>query len=616
MVATNNVFGFDWYGRDFELAKSNTEYTTFLLNGAKALELAGSNPLANEVATSWFLTKVVAPITMGAAPVYINTKSDDSYTDGKKIMVSSLSKWNAPERNAYHRLDTYIGLGIHEACHVAFTNFNVLKKNALSESERWLLNVIEDEAIEQTLSFRSPGYKKFLKVVKAEILGTDIKMTGDDKQDVFNLFFGMVRIPNFYKSVSRETIEKYGDLFAKIYEVLSKNKCLITTANDYNDTANNAIAAIEICDLIAEFLGASDEEMDETEKPESSPENYDGSESGEESEQESEQESGDESEQESGDESGEESDGKGKTDDELQDILDELEKEIGDAFDSMDSNELNELSNIAKTLVPCNLGDEIKKGEKKDAANFKKYLSNTTKYVANLKRALAVNGVKYETKTTRFSISGQLDSSIIASAFIGNKFSNKRMETKKVKSNKKLAVVLSVDMSGSMYTGGCASNAGEMTTLFAEAISNLEGCELYVYTHEENVQCLVNNDYNKSKQFIGSICTENANGSQDEVNAYTKIVEDVRSKTKLPVCLINFTDSEYCCYHENIKKCISNLKRDKVQTTLVALNEKKADKYNEAIYGKDNYVSVPNIKPIYVKQMTKDIARIIKKMYK
>lgn len=230
---------------------------------------------------------------------------------------------------------------------------------------------------------------------------------------------------------------------------------------------------------------------------------------------------------------------------------------------------------------------------------------------------LTVKSTKLNYKTERYSLIGSLDGACIANAFAGGKFTSKRIIEKKEKDIKKLAVVLLADISGSMQMNKAADKAGMLVTLFAEAVSQMSGMELYVYTHNDTVTEICNsNSYNKTKYNIGTITACNAAGGQNEVKSYSEAVEMVRKQTSLPICMFNFTDSEYCSYPEEIATVVSNLKKEDCRTSLVCVNERNRNRWNTIIYGDDNYINLNSVNPVAMQNAIKKLTKIISKMYK
>ena len=103
------------------------------------------------------------------------SSGDDSYTDGKKVVISS----NIKDKN----FDSIVGLALHEGSHIKLSDFDFLKelaggyivneevkikgyKKGYSENEvlahlKNLLNYVEDRRIDYFIFKNSPGYKGY-----------------------------------------------------------------------------------------------------------------------------------------------------------------------------------------------------------------------------------------------------------------------------------------------------------------------------------------------------------------------------------------------------------------------------------------------------------------------
>ena len=111
-------------------------------------------------------------VTGDSIPVVFNSK-DESYTDGKKVVIGS----NLTDKN----FDTAVGLALHEGSHIKLSDFNFLKhletnipaetfvlgeKMGISRMEvlktvKSLLNYVEDRRIDYFIFSSSPGYKGY-----------------------------------------------------------------------------------------------------------------------------------------------------------------------------------------------------------------------------------------------------------------------------------------------------------------------------------------------------------------------------------------------------------------------------------------------------------------------
>ena len=596
-ISASNVFDIDWYGRDTLPVAGDTQYSSFIINEETASKLVDGKPLHDRVKLGWFLSKCVKHLYRNRnCLVYINEKSDESYTDGRDIMVSAAAGDKNSAPNA--KIDTYIGLALHESCHCRYSDFTALLGANMNKAEKWINNVIEDEAIENTLRNERSGYGKFIDVIKATQLNSDDfdYNTDDERTNIMNMFFTLVRLPHVIREkITEEQKAKYGELFYNIYNIMKNNNCLIEPTNESRKscTRTNINAAILIWGLISDFCGAG-----KNDTPDHMPDtNY------------------------SGDNN--ESDNNGERED-VGDIMSELKQKDGaELKDLLDGNislsdDMKATSEKINKVFKC---DDFHKANERCAANASKfalYKNAIHQYINKAVKMFSVTDDRINYGTQRNSLFGQIDDTFIASAAAGNRFCNKRIAERKVKTNKKLAVVLMCDMSGSMSMGKAADKAGLMVTLFAEAINKLSGCELYIYTHNNTLKNVCVNDYNKNKFNIGWINCDNAMGNQDECMAYETAVKETRKHTDLPILIINFTDSAYGFEYRYIKETVNNIYKDyNARTTLVCVNDdNRCEKDNIKIYGENNYVNMGGLTVCSINALINKMSKIIREMYK
>ena len=591
-ISASNVFDIDWYGRDALPVAGDTQYSSFIINEETASKLVGGKPLHDRVKLGWFLSQCVKHIYCNRnCLVYINEKSDESYTDGRDIMVSAAAAGKNSAPNA--KIDTYIGLALHESCHCRYSDFTALLCANMNEAEKWINNVIEDEAIENTLRNERPGYGKFIDIIKATQLNADDfdYNTEDERTNIMNMFFTLVRLPHVIREkITEEQKAKYGELFYNIYNIMKNNNCLIEPRNESRKsrTKSNINAAILIWGLISDFCGA-----DKNDAPDNmSNTNY------------------------SGDNKGEQED--------VGDIMDELKQKDGAELKDLLggnislSDDMKAVSEKISVVFKC---DDVHKTNVRPIANASKfalYKNAIHPYISKAVKMFSVKNDRINYGTQRNSLFGQIDDTFIASAAAGNRFCNKRIAERKVKANKKLAVVLMCDMSGSMSAAKAADKAGLMVTLFAEAINKLSGCELYIYTHNNTLNNVCVNDYNKNKFNIGGINCDSAMGNQNECMAYEMAVKETRNHTDLPILIINFTDSAYGFEYRYIKETVNNIyKNYNARTTLVCVNDdNRYEKDNIKIYGENNYVNMCGLTVCSINALINKMSKIIREMYK
>lgn len=606
VINAGNVFSVDWYGRQKETYNNHTRcqlvFPMDLINGVAK---------ARAALASVFLTKFTNTILKEHHNIVLNDK-DQSFTDGKVITVSDLSNH---EMCASRKVDTMIGLAFHEACHCRYSDFS--KISGLTGVEAQILNILEDEGIEQAFKAIKGGYYNFIKNVKYLYFEEDFNgefSANNDVEEFGNIFLSLVRYPKFINDgawLSQDLRDKWGEFFVTVHSVMERNGCFEVEQGQI--TEKNVRTAKQIAKLLEDFIEESKKENGENQEQDSSQ-----SEKDEKSESFNNEYTKDvKSELEKQFEESQ-NDPNSMTskmaeieaaDVDLSKIVEEMSKEISEI--KLDRETANEV-----VVRFCSEIDDTISGTDKNCSRpqaFKEVYSEIKPCIKKVEKLFKLyNCKKIENIKTQYNQFGQLSSGSVVNAFCGSRFVNTQYKSIEHNKSTKIAVALAVDMSGSM-TKERLIKAQTYVTILSEVISNLSGCELYVYAHSDSIKTLVNNDYNASKNNLGFIQdTESGfNKGQNEVMAYTAIMDSVRKSTKLPVVGINFTDSLYCCVPSRIKETLVELKSKDLEMTLVALAND--DNGNKDIYGEGNYVCAAD-KPMI--ENIKELVKIIKKAMK
>jgi len=162
-------------------------------------------------ATRRAITNFVSIVTGKTIPVTYST-TDDSYTDGRHVVISS--------RIDDSNFDSTVGLALHEGSHCALTDFNILSdmqdalRNEWNEAGKdWfedggydtylnlkeILNYVEDRRIDNFIYTTAPGYKAYYKAMYNKYFEANIitkALKSGDKREVTRENY-MFRIINF-----------------------------------------------------------------------------------------------------------------------------------------------------------------------------------------------------------------------------------------------------------------------------------------------------------------------------------------------------------------------------------------------------------------------------------
>lgn len=192
--------------------------------------------------------------------VKITTGKADSFTTGKTVCVNT-AMFDDPELSVGEKLDTFLGVTIHEGCHLLYTDFKEMAK-ITKRVIHHIFNILEDERIEELCGENKPGLANFLEkskyyyfdqyyldyVVPKEKEG---KLTPFDR--IMNCFLHIIRYPKYLKE---EEVVEFGHYLIEVKKVVVPYP--ITTA----DTVK---VAYRVFDIIKEFYGDVERERAESE---------------------------------------------------------------------------------------------------------------------------------------------------------------------------------------------------------------------------------------------------------------------------------------------------------------------------------------------------------------
>ena len=205
-------------------------------------------------------------------PVTFNS-GNDSYTDGKKVVISS----NIKDKN----FDSIVGLALHEGSHIKLSDFDFLKhqlangyvineevkikasKKGYGEYEvishlKNLLNYVEDRRIDYYVFTTSPGYKGYYHSMyktyfHSNVIDKALKSDEYTSNDWDSYLFRILNLTN-----ENRRLDVLPDL-DKIYDIVFvKNHP--STLKDTKDAYN---VALEIYNVILDNLDDGVEETDE-----------------------------------------------------------------------------------------------------------------------------------------------------------------------------------------------------------------------------------------------------------------------------------------------------------------------------------------------------------------
>ena len=541
----------------------------------------------------------------------ITTGKGDSYTSGKIVCVNT-AMFDDPELSVGEKLDTFLGVTVHEGCHLLYTNFN--EANKITEKVvHYIFNILEDERIEELCGENKPGLANFLEkskyyyfdqyyldyVVPKEKEG---KMTPFDR--LMNCFLHIIRYPKYLKE---EEVIEFGHYLLAVKKLVVPYP--VTTA----DTVE---AALKIFEVFKDFYEDIEHEKSESESDPMS-----------ESATEDDEKSADGS-------SGSESESSGEA---AARALRKLLKDAESAAPALDkvagkSHSLSvseggeglKESDLAKVVSKSRelLGEicegEVEIGSSKDSYFFRepdkkdiylKSLERVRQYIPAISKVLKGHCKEYRL-VHRSMRSGVIDTNKLAEAFQG--VPTVYMREGEVKTDK-VAVCVLIDESGSMC-GERIDAARDAAILINEAVGGVPNVELFIYGHSGDIKgyhstelyVYRENGYNP-RYSLGSVKARREN--RDGV-AVLETAKRVRKQTKNPVLFFILSDGAPCAGGymgssaiEHVKQCVQKVEHMGFSVVQVCINHS----YDPGRMFK-NYVVMENMSTLAV-----ELGKAIKK---
>lgn len=573
--------------------KEGESYSTYLLESPTHEDLIKrAYSLARDMITSMDFpfsvkVKIVADDTSG-------------YTDGKVVCVST-KMFDDPELSVGEKLDTFLGLVIHEGCHLAYTDFNSVSAFRRKSIEHWnsifqIFNILEDERIEELCGEEKPGLANFLEKSKyyyfdqyyLDYVAKDEKSLTPYER-LLNLILRIVRYPKYLKE--EEVIE-----FA--YYLIEVKKVLVSYPSTTEETLS---AAIRVFEIIKEFY----KDIERDKKKESDGLGGDGE----------------------GDDSADKDAEKSLTTDvgRASESIDKLLKghcsisdsgeKIGAALTEGDvSAEVKEKGRIIEDICEgkIELGSSrhsfFLKQENAEKI-YRESANRVRRYVPAISKILRSHCRDY--KLIHHSMrSGVLDTGKLPEAFQG--VPSVYMREGEVKTDR-VSVCVLIDESGSMC-GTRINSARDTAVLINEAIGKIPNVDLFIYGHSGDNLDIDSTDlyvYREKgyapKYSLGSIKARYQN--RDGV-AICEVAKRVRKQTKDNVLMFVLSDGAPCAggYYgnaamEHVRKCVTDVEKMGFYVVQVCIEHS----YDPSKMFK-NYVILENMSTL-----ASDLSKIIKK---
>ena len=459
-----------------------------------------------------------------------------SATDGKTLYAST-AMFDDEELSVGEKLDTFIGVVVHEGCHLLYTDLSwVGKIDTPIVHQLW--NIFEDERIERLCGEHKPGLANFLEKTKYYYFDQyyldfvvprkkESKLTPFER--LFNLIFSIIRYPKYIEEA--EVIE-FGHFLLAIKSVVLP----------YPKTTEQTVElAYKVFDIIKEFY------VEEEKRKEEDKEGGDGEES------------------------------KFKEEELEKRALESLSSDASEAIEALDKVISSPRSVpimhggggglSSKDLSAAVEGDDELLGEicegvaevgsSKDTF-FLKEVENKTLYMASYNRirkyipaiSKILKGHNMDYKLIHRSMrSGILDTNKLADAYQG--VPTVYLREGKVKTDK-VSVCVLIDESGSM-SGKRIESARDTAVLINEALKGVSNVELFIYGHSGDnkrslsTELFVYKERDYSPRYsLGSVRAREQN--RDGV-AIFEVAQRVRKQTKNPVLFFILSDGAPCAGH-------------------------------------------------------------------
>lgn len=495
--------------------------------------------------------KVNVKITTGA--------EGSSYTTGKDVCVNT-AMFDDAELSVGEKLDTFLGVTIHEGCHLLYTDFKVLSTITLKIVHH-IFNILEDERIEELCGEYKPGLANFLEKSKYYYFDQyylDYVVPKEKKSELtpfdrlMNCFLHIIRYPKYLKE---EEVIEFG------HYLLEVKKVVLPYPTSTEETLRTAYKVFEI---FKDFYTDIERERSES------------------------------------DSTGESSDS---------DLAEKaMKKLLEDAEEA--ATALEKVAGTSST-APAGVGGGLKKGDlsaevRKDRellgevcegkvelgssedSFFSKMSDSPTLYKESLQRvrryipaiSKILKGHCKEYKLTHRSMrSGVLDTNKLAEAYQG--VPTVYLREGEVKTDK-VAVCILIDESGSM-SGERIKAARDTAVLINEAIGQVHNVELFIYGHSGDMKRTYSTElyvyrekgYNP-KFSIGSVKARSQN--RDGI-AIIETAKRVRRQTKNPVLFFILSDGEPCAGRycgtsamRHVKECVAKTERMGFSVIQVCIN--------------------------------------------
>ncbi len=522
--------------------------------------------------------------------IVINNKN--SCTDSKKVFIAT-EVFDDETIPLAKRLDTFLGLAIHEGSHLLYTDFEYSrnsKNNNRVIHDIW--NILEDEMIERHLGEDKPGLANFLKATKYYYFGRYQKETQTNTEQskavrLLNTVLSMVRYPAALKP---ENVKEFADPLLEIR----------TLINNYPTNTDGCFKkAVEIYEIIKKYM--TDEEQQSLEQEQNSSQNQNSSNSNKQR-----QETGQNKQNTLSDKDIESL---------LSKALDAIEKISGDPDKKETEEKMCKAALKNGRIIADECDGKLEIGKTQNTVLLKRE-DNKNKYeqsLARIKRYIpaTATALRQNSTTYQFIIPGQrhgkLDTNKLADARQGIQ----TVYTKRGKvTTDETNLILVIDESGSMREKR-ETLARDTAILISEAIGKIHNINVNIYGYStayvNSVDRNVIYPYRESnkkfnKYSLGSISSY---GGTPTKQAILECAERCQNKGKNKTLMFVISDGEASEGPTSVRKVVDKIKKDNIQVVGISIASTLSQDSLKKMY--DHYIKVNDISTL-----AKDLGQTIK----
>lgn len=535
--------------------------------------------------------------------VSIHLSPSVSCTDSKSVYVAT-EVFDDKKLPLGQKLDTFLGLAIHEGCHLLYTDFKATEDNRNMIIHK-IYNIIEDERIERELGEHKPGLANFLKAAKYYYFGRyeeEIKLLPQQPKYLifFNTILSYIRYP---AALIPDNVYEFADELLQVRDILTPYP---------ESTAQCLEKAKLIYELLKKFMeqdqqqGGQSKDNDESQK-----EPNDGKPSSGESEE--------------GQDSSGQSSRNGAsaelTDEEilekLKDVIEAMKiiaKEPHDPQDKTIPLSRSDMANALKKdkLIAMECEGQLEIGsqentvllkKEKNKYEYDKSLRRVRRYIPAVAQALRAKGTEYKYTVTGMR-SGLLDTNKLCEARQG--VQNVYFHKGEVKCDK-INVALVVDESGSM-TGVREQLARDTTVLINEAVGGLANVQLFIYGYNDSRDYNIIYPYREGrkpydKYAIGSI---GAKGCTPTDAAVLEAATRIRKQSKEKTLMFIISDGNANGGDESVRRSVVKARKMNFDIIGISISSALTEESLRKMY--DHYIVMNDID-----NLASDLGKTVKK---